>query len=76
MTVSVVNIVDGVAATAALAMGEGDEQTPVALVSDLPQVVFDDVDHSTEVVVPLDQDIYYPLTKNFLDFPAFRRFDQ
>ena len=76
MTVSVVNLVDGIASAGAFVMGEGDEQTPVAIVSDLPNVIFDEADHSTEVVVPLEQDIYYPLTKNFLEFPVNNQFDQ
>lgn len=64
------NVVDGLAAAASVVMGEGNEQTPVALISDLELIVFDEKDHSEEIAVPLEEDVYYPLTKKFLDYPT------
>lgn len=62
------NIVDALAASASVVMGEGNEQTPVAIISDVNFVEFDELDHSNEVVVPLEDDTYYPLTKVFLEY--------
>ena len=59
------NIADALAAAAVLVMGEGSEQTPLALISDLPFVVFQDRDPSAEelaeLAVSLEDDLYAPL---------------
>jgi F420-0:gamma-glutamyl ligase len=55
------NLVDGVAAAAVLAMGEGDEQTPCAVVSDLKGIDFVTGDFYDHWVIPRDEDLYYPL---------------
>lgn len=59
LTLEVSNIVDAIAAAAVLVMGEGDEQTPCAIVSDAP------VYHTErsrpgeeEVFVSLDEDLF------------------
>lgn len=70
MKTEVENIVDALAGTASVVMGEGSEQTPVALITDLQSLVFDEKDYSNEVVVSLEEDTYYPLTKKFLDYPT------
>jgi F420-0:gamma-glutamyl ligase len=72
MKTEVENVVDALAAAASVTMGEGGEQTPVVVITDLDFVVFDEIDHSKEVVVPIEEDVYYPITKNFLDYPTKR----
>jgi dihydrofolate synthase / folylpolyglutamate synthase len=42
------NIAEGLAAAAVLAMGEGDEQTPLCVISDNPLIEFEDKDPSKE----------------------------
>jgi len=57
------NLVDGVAAAAVVAIGEGNEQTPIALVRDIPSLRFCSYDTSRELLIRPKQDIYYPLFK-------------
>ncbi|MDO8594034.1 MAG: coenzyme F420-0:L-glutamate ligase [bacterium] len=57
------NLVDGIAAGAVAAMGEGDEQTPLALVRDIPSLRFVPYDTSRELLIHPKEDIYYPLFK-------------
>ena len=62
-----VNVADALAASAVLVMGEGNEQTPLAVVSDLDFVAF--WDRATppqdvqEMRIDLDTDLYGPLLK-------------
>jgi F420-0:gamma-glutamyl ligase len=60
-----VNVVDALAAAAVLVMGEGNEQTPLAVVRDLPFVTFQDRDPSEEELqqlqIALQDDLYGPL---------------
>ena len=60
-----VNVVDALATTAVLVMGEGSEQTPLAVVSDLPFVAFQERDPSAEELQQLQMaiadDLYGPL---------------
>ena len=62
-----VNVADALAAAAVLVMGEGDEQTPLAVVSDLDFVAFRERTTSPEDVqemrIDLDTDLYGPLLK-------------
>lgn len=65
---SQVNIPDALAAAAVVTMGETNEQTPLALICDVPFVVFGDEMNNkkhSEYVVPKEDDIYKP----FLDVP-------
>jgi dihydrofolate synthase / folylpolyglutamate synthase len=45
-------------------MGEGAEQTPIAILTDLPFVDFQDRDPTAEelanVIIPLDEDLFAP----------------
>ena len=54
----------GLAAAAVLQMGEGAEQTPIAILTDLPFVHFQDRDPTAEelasVIIPLDEDLFAP----------------
>jgi F420-0:gamma-glutamyl ligase len=66
MNVSKANVAGGLAATAVLAMGEGAEQTPIALIEDIPFVDFKDTDPSQEEV-----DGYYVSPLNDEPFTPF-----
>lgn len=56
------NIVDAVTVTAVFTMGEGNEQTPIAIISDLPNVEFVDRKASNqeikELILTIDEDVY------------------
>lgn len=59
------SIIDGLAAAAVLVMGEGTEQTPLAVISDIPFVEFCENNPSPEEIVGLKidikDDLYAPL---------------
>jgi len=57
------NIVDGIAAAAVLVMGETDERTPLAVVRGVPHVRFTGRSTAKELLMPIKQDIYYPILK-------------
>ncbi|MCK4539753.1 coenzyme F420-0:L-glutamate ligase [Candidatus Parcubacteria bacterium] len=59
------NIVDTLAVTGVSAMGEGAEQTPMAIIRDARFVKFTNQKNYKELLVPIKEDIYYPLLKNF-----------
>lgn len=58
------DIAGGLAATAVLAMGEGNEQTPIAVLSDLPFVEFQDRDPTEReiaaAIIPVEDDLFAP----------------
>lgn len=62
------NIMNGLAAAAVLLMGEGSEQTPLAIVTDVPFVEFQPRNPQPEELaklkISIDEDIYAPLLKN------------
>lgn len=61
------NIVDALATTAVLIMGEGNEQTPLAIIEDVPFVKFQDRNPAKselrELQVPIKDDLYASLLK-------------
>ncbi|MBI1866448.1 MAG: coenzyme F420-0:L-glutamate ligase [Candidatus Staskawiczbacteria bacterium] len=63
MKISQTNIADSVAAAAVLAMGEGKEQTPIAIVEDINLVKFGQFNKlsSDPLIIGKNQDIYAPL---------------
>ena len=65
LTMTKVNVMDGLAAAAVLVMGEGAEQTPLAVVRDAPFVHFQPRDPTTaevdELRIVLEDDLYAPL---------------
>lgn len=65
MEMTMVNVADGLAAAAVLAMGETNEQTPVALITDAEFVHFDaGKPTATELEtwqIPMNIDLYGPL---------------
>jgi len=60
-----VSVMDGLAVTAVLVMGEGREQTPLAIVEDIPFVRFQQRDPTKkelqELKISLAEDLYAPL---------------
>lgn len=65
MQVTRANVLDGLAAAAVVAMGEGDEQTPLAVLEHLPFVRFRRRNPSkrelAELRIPLKEDLYAPI---------------
>lgn len=63
-TVSQADVAGGLAAAAVLQMGEGAEQTPIAVLTELPFVHFQDRDPTPEelatVIISLDEDLFAP----------------
>ena len=59
------NIADSLAASAVLVMGEGSEQTPLAVIEDIPQVEFQErnptEEELRELKISLEDDLYAPL---------------
>jgi putative folate metabolism gamma-glutamate ligase len=60
-----VDVADALAAAAVLVMGEGSEQTPLAVISDIPFVTFQERDPSPEELrgrwIDIEDDLYAPL---------------
>ncbi len=65
MKISRANIVDGLAAAAVLVMGEGKEKQPLALIRGAEFVGFTRQDTSQDLLIPIKEDIFYPLLKVF-----------
>ncbi|MFZ2199630.1 MAG: coenzyme F420-0:L-glutamate ligase [Microgenomates group bacterium] len=63
-----VNVSDGLAASAVLVMGEGNEQTPIVIIDDVPFVHFQQRNPTKEELdilkISIDEDLYSPLLKN------------
>lgn len=65
LKMSQVNIVDSLAAAAVFAMGEGSEQTPIAIIEDIDNIKFSSKSVTKNpLVMDREQDIYAPLLKN------------
>jgi putative folate metabolism gamma-glutamate ligase len=65
MKVTLINLPDALAATAALMMGEGNECTPLCVITDAPKLAFQDRPPTEEEVksvsIAPEQDLYAPL---------------
>lgn len=65
LRVTKVNLADALAAAAVMVMGEGSEQTPLAVMRDLPFVTFQDHDPTEEearqLQIAVEDDLYGPL---------------
>lgn len=65
-----VNVPDSLASAAVFEMGEGDEQTPIAIIKNAPRITFcrpsDCVNEREKIAVPIDEDMYYPLLQKFV----------
>lgn len=66
LKISQANLPDGLAAAAVLAMGEGDEQTPIVVMTELPSTLVFCAESALPLKefasyeVPLREDLYYP----------------
>lgn len=60
------NLADGLAAAAVMMMGEGAESQPLAYITGAP-VEFSDLSDRRQISIPLEEDLYYPLLKTFLN---------
>ena len=67
LRVTQINNLDALATAAVFAMGEGAEQTPVALLRNVPRIQFlshpPTLEEMKAVQIPLEDDIYGPLLK-------------
>lgn len=67
MRVTKSNIMDGLAAAAVVTMGEGQEQTPLAIISEISNVEFQDRNPSNEEIeslkISLSDDVYASILK-------------
>lgn len=61
------NVMDGLAAAAVVVMGEGNESTPLAVITDIPRVEFQDRNPTREELdhlhIDLDYDVYGSILK-------------
>ncbi len=68
LRVTMVNILDALAVPAVFCMGEGNEQTPFALIANAPKIEFQQnpppVEEINELSIPMTEDLYAPLLKN------------
>lgn len=60
------NLVDGIASASVLMMGEGSESTPLAIVTGVG-LDFCDSQKSNALSIPIEEDLYGPLLKNYLE---------
>lgn len=65
LEVTKVNEADSLAAMGVYAMGEGNEMTPLAVIRGAKKLGFTNQRTYQDLLVPLEKDLYYPLTKNF-----------
>ena len=67
LKVSVLNLLDSLASAAVLVMGEGAEQTPLALIRQASNILFQDQapaqDELNAIAIPLEDDLYAPILK-------------
>lgn len=66
LKMSQTNIVDSLAASAVYVMGEGAEQTPIAIIEEAGDIEFTEKDfsESNPLKISIDEDIYGPLLKS------------
>jgi len=68
LRVTYAHVLDGLAASAVLVMGEGNEQTPLAVIREAHNITFTDYPPSKEEIknmkLPLEQDMYASLLLN------------
>jgi len=63
LEMSQTNIVDSLAAAAVYKMGEGAEQTPIAIIEDVDDIEFGDKEFGS-LKIDIDEDIYSPFLKS------------
>lgn len=65
LKLSSTNIADALSAGASVVTGEADECLPVTIARDVSNVTFTNQDTRHEILIPAEDDIYYPLLKPF-----------
>ncbi len=67
LRVTQINLLDALATAAVLVMGEGNEQTPLAMISEAPKVSFlnrpPTLAEKQSVIISMEEDLYAPLLK-------------
>lgn len=65
LQVTQINLIDALAASAVLVMGEGAEQTPMAVIKDVPKIRFltrpPTIEEERSVKISVEEDLYSPL---------------
>jgi len=68
LKVTQVNNLDALAVAAVFCMGEGNEQTPLATITNAPKIAFQTAPPTHEdlqnIFIPMEEDLYAPLLKN------------
>ncbi len=68
LKVTQINILDSLASAAVFVMGEGAEQTPMAMIKHAPHITFLDrtpsEDEQKSIIIDLEEDLYAPLLKS------------
>ena len=68
LEVTKANVADALAAAAVIEMGEGNEQTPLAVITDVPYIEFQDRNPTHEEIdsmkISLEDDIFEPILKS------------
>ena len=59
------NVIDALATMGVLIMGEGAEQTPMAIIREADFIEFTNEENYQDLLIPVKEDIFYPLLKNF-----------
>lgn len=63
--VTLVNLLDSLAASAVIVMGEGEEQTPLAIINQIPKIIFQNRPPTKaeieSITIALQDDLYAPL---------------
>ena len=66
MELTQINLPESLSSFAVFLMGETNEQTPMLIARGMPHIHYTVEDLYLQTIVPIDQDIYAPLLKNFL----------
>ncbi len=68
LKVTKVNNLDALASSAVFCMGEGNEQTPFAVITHAPKIIFQSFypteEEKNDVRIPMEEDIYAPILRN------------
>lgn len=64
LRVTQINLIDALATSAVLVMGEGSEQTPLAMIKNAPKIRFQDrpptAQEKESIIIPMEEDLYAP----------------
>lgn len=68
LQVTMMNIVDALSVASVFCMGEGNEQTPLSIITNASKVQFQErpptKEEISELTIPMEDDLYAPLLKN------------